>query len=277
MDNQTLYQHATLQMRLIIDKMINLAERTANFHVPTAAQWMDNDESTILLCGKGYGIDDIPDDVATREQAWLARSAMAFGIERAATGMLYRNIQPFINQLAATAYAQTQQFRQVREDWIYHNPQFLPILMHAMGAFSKRDLQRDIGSGTASDRGISKPVAKKLAALLSSVDPAHLSTEAQVRERMKATTEGIVRDLVGRLLLEEFVARALTKENLPFLREAEYDSIAGVVYDFRADFVIPNAGQPRAFIEVRKSSAGHASLYAKDKMFSAINWKGSPS
>ena len=31
---------------------------------------------------------------------------------------------------------------------------------------------------------------------------------------------------------------------------------------------------PKAFIEVRKSSSRHASLYAKDKMFSAINWKG---
>jgi hypothetical protein len=29
-----------------------------------------------------------------------------------------------------------------------------------------------------------------------------------------------------------------------------------------------------AFIEVRKSSSRHASLYAKDKMFSAIKWKG---
>ena len=28
------------------------------------------------------------------------------------------------------------------------------------------------------------------------------------------------------------------------------------------------------YIEVRKSSSRHASLYAKDKMFSAINWKG---
>jgi hypothetical protein len=47
-----------------------------------------------------------------------------------------------------------------------------------------------------------------------------------------------------------------------------------VVYDFRADFVLPDAAEPKAFIEVRKSSSRHASLYAKDKMFSAINWKG---
>ena len=40
------------------------------------------------------------------------------------------------------------------------------------------------------------------------------------------------------------------------------------------DFVIPDGHKPMAFVEVRKSSSRHASLYAKDKMFSAINWKG---
>ena len=58
------------------------------------------------------------------------------------------------------------------------------------------------------------------------------------------------------------------------LREEEYESIPGVVYDFRADFVIPDSKETLAFIEVRKSSSRHASLYAKDKMFSAVNWKG---
>lgn len=91
---------------------------------------------------------------------------------------------------------------------------------------------------------------------------------------MESTLEGIVRDLVGRVLLEEVVAESLKDENIPFLREKEYASLAGVIYDFRADFVLPNEKQPIAFIEVRKSSSRHASLYAKDKMFSAINWKG---
>lgn len=48
----------------------------------------------------------------------------------------------------------------------------------------------------------------------------------------------------------------------------------GVIYNFRSDFVVPDENEPKAFIEVRKSSSRHASLYAKDKMFSAINWKG---
>lgn len=95
-----------------------------------------------------------------------------------------------------------------------------------------------------------------------------------MRERIRATVEGIVRDLVGRLLLEEFVASALTRQKLLFKREEEYVSLEGVLYDFRADFVVPNETNPMAFLEVRKSSSRHASLYAKDKMFSAINWKG---
>ncbi|MBK9039193.1 MAG: hypothetical protein IPL83_08530 [Bdellovibrionales bacterium] len=73
---------------------------------------------------------------------------------------------------------------------------------------------------------------------------------------------------------ESIVASALADQTVPFQREEEYSSLTGVIYDFRADFVLPSADAPLAFIEVRKSSSRHASLYAKDKMFSAINWKG---
>jgi hypothetical protein len=99
-------------------------------------------------------------------------------------------------------------------------------------------------------------------------------TRAQFLQSIEPTLEGIVRDLVGRVLLESIVANALDEAKVAYKRESEYNALKGVVYDFRADFVIPNAESPKAFIEVRKSSSRHASLYAKDKMFSAINWKG---
>lgn len=274
MSNETLYQHTASQMRLIIDLMIGLSEESKNFNAPSDSSWLNDDKSIVLLCGKGYSIDEIPADINDRKNSWLARAALSFGIERAATGLLYRNIQPFIGKLVGDAFLQTSNFTKVTEEWIYSNPQFLPVLMHAIGAFSKRDLQKEIGTGTASDTGISRPVSKKLALLISKVDISSIPNQVQIKERIKATTEGIVRDLVGRLLLEDFVAQALKREKVPFLREEEYEHITGVVYDFRADFVVPNPIQPKAFIEVRKSSAGHASLYAKDKMFSAINWKG---
>ncbi len=96
----------------------------------------------------------------------------------------------------------------------------------------------------------------------------------EILQGLETTLEGIVRDLVGRVLLETIVAKALDEANVPYKREKEYNYLPGIIYNFRADFVIPDENQPKAFIEVRKSSSRHASLYAKDKMFSAINWKG---
>lgn len=91
---------------------------------------------------------------------------------------------------------------------------------------------------------------------------------------MGSTIEGQVRDLLGRYLLESVVEASFVSLEVPFQREHEYTALAGVVYDHRADFVVPDVTAPKLFVEVRRSSARHSSLYAKDKMFSAINWKG---
>ncbi len=272
--SETLYQHATKKMREIVDVMLLLAQESINFHQPTDVHFSDIDKATILLCGKGYLINDVPIEIEDRKNAWLSRSAITFGIERSATSLLYQKIQPFIVQLVENAFSETNNFNSISSTWINQNPFYLPVLMHALGIFSKRDLQKIIGKGTASDTKISKPVSEKLAELFNDIDINTIPNKIQIIERIKRTTEGIVRDLVGKLLLEDFVAQALENEDVPFLREEQYEAITGVVYDIRADFVIPSPDAPKAFIEVRKSSSGHASLYAKDKMFSAINWKG---
>jgi len=98
--------------------------------------------------------------------------------------------------------------------------------------------------------------------------------KGEILTRLGGTLEGIVRDLVGRILLESIVSTALESKKLEFQRESEFESLPGVIYNFRPDFILPNIDNPMVFIEVRKSSSRHASLYAKDKMFSAINWKG---
>jgi hypothetical protein len=225
----------------------------------------------MLLGGLGYHSDPI---VAgnQRKDAWLARSAIPFSIEHAATTVLYQRLQPFIDAMIETAYRETDGFRRATPAWIHENAHLLPVIMHAASTFSKQELNRLVGS--VNDTGISRPASERLAQLVGAIDHEAIARPEQVRERMRATTEGIVRDLVGRLLLEQFVASSLQKAGVPYRRESEYESLAGVVYDFRADFVVPDESAPRAFLEVRKSSARHASLYAKDKMFSAINWKG---
>jgi hypothetical protein len=49
MTKQTLYQHATVVMKVIIDKMIQLSEETYNFNTPLDKHWDDIDSSIILL------------------------------------------------------------------------------------------------------------------------------------------------------------------------------------------------------------------------------------
>jgi hypothetical protein len=214
-------------------------------------------------------VEQIPSDGSS---AWLSRAAIPFDLESAATGPLYVDLREFTDGLIKQAYKETRNFTHVSAPWIRSNPHLLPVLTHVAGLFSKEGLSKAVGS--VSDRSVSVPAARRLETLLSTLGTNRVPKVSQVKERIKATTEGIVRDLVGRLLLEQFVAEALATAGVPFKREEEYESLGGVVYDFRADFVIPDAAAPKAFVEVRKSSSRHASLYAKDKMFSAINWKG---
>ena len=167
---------------------------------------------------------------------------------------------------------ETKNFSDFQPSYINTHPEVLPILQHLAGVFSKAALKREVGN--VSDQAISKPAAMRLSQLLTRRVVASQVNRGEVLQRLESTLEGIVRDLVGRVLLESIVDNALRDQSISFKREEEYDSISGVVYDFRADFVLPDPENPKAFIEVRKSSSRHASLYAKDKMFSAINWKG---
>ncbi len=269
-NQQTIYGLAREQMSEIVVDLLKLARLTKNFTKPPKKVWSNTSQTEMLLCGKGYHIEDIS-ELPSQENAWLGRLAVPFSIELAATGMLYKRLRVFSDDLIKRAFAETEKFTKITPDWINANSHFLPVMMHVAGAFSKQELKKQIGSAT--DRAISRPASRKLALLLTRTAGA-IPNQKRVQERIKGTVEGIVRDLVGRLLLEQFVASALKRHKVPFKREEDYETLEGVVYNFRADFVIPNPEAPKAFLEVRKSSSRHASLYAKDKMFSAINWKG---
>ena len=203
---------------------------------------------------------------------WQRRQALPFDLETAITAGVYTSLRTLAVSLYEEVKANTEGFSRFKPEYLAENPHVLPLLQHLAGIVSKSKLKEHVGS--VSDNNISKPAAERLAKLLSDrVDPAN-AVKGEILKRLESTIEGIVRDLVGRVLLESIVDAALRRRNLSFLREEQYQSLRGIVYDFRADFVLPDATSPKAFIEVRKSSSRHASLYAKDKMFSAINWKG---
>ena len=185
---------------------------------------------------------------------------------------MYLNIRVAGANYLQAVKAGSDEFRSWSPDFIHQNPHTLPLLQHLSGTFSKTALKKKVGS--VSDNSNSRPAASHLAALLEQRVVPENVREGEVLQRLEATLEGFVRDLIGRVMLESIAEAGLDKAEVPYKREDQYSRIAGVVYDHRADFIVPDEDSPKAFIEVRKSSSRHALLYAKDKIFSAINWKG---
>jgi hypothetical protein len=266
----TLYQIANAEIRRCIEAYLSSTKVTKDLADVTPEILEDERKRTILLAGLGVHQQEL--NAVEAHEEWKRRQAIPFDLEAGITIGVYQNIRQSGVRFLDYVEEKTNGFTEFDPEFIQNNPYLLPILQHLSGVFSKSSLKKYVGS--VSDTSISKPAAKRLSELLKErVVPAYVN-KGEILQRLESTLEGIVRDLVGRVLLESIVDSALRKLDLPFQREEEYSSLAGVVYDFRADFVLPNAKEPMAFIEVRKSSSRHASLYAKDKMFSAINWKG---
>ncbi len=266
----TLYQVADGEIRSCIEVYLDLMRATRGLSNVEPKHVTDPRAKVILLAGLGVQQFQCTPKQAVEE--WKRRQAVPFDLEAAITFGVYQNIRQCGARFLDSVEKMTKGFTAFDPDFIHANPYLLPILQHLAGVFSKAALKKKVGG--VSDTSISKPASRRLADLLRErVSPGAVN-KGEILQRLESTLEGIVRDLVGRVLLESIVDSALRDQSVPFNREDEYEALPGVVYDIRADFVIPDPDEPKAFIEVRKSSARHASLYAKDKMFSAINWKG---
>ncbi|KXU02499.1 hypothetical protein WEIDD23_02077 [Weissella sp. DD23] len=267
---ETLYQEATRNMNEAIHHYFYIVEKTNNFQNITMEALIDESYQQIVAVGKGLSWP--VESLETLIQDLQRVEAVPFDVEMGVSSYVYQKSREYIEILFTEADKISDGFTHVEENDIKEASYLLPVWQAVLNIGSKGSLKKIFG--TTTDSHISKPSAKKIVDYANSYFGDHSVVKDAVLQRIDTTLEGIVRDLVGRLLFESIVEKALKKYKVPFMRESEYSGIKGVVYNFRADFVIPNSDNPLAFIEVRKSSARHASLYAKDKMFSAINWKG---
>lgn len=270
MSSDTIYGIATTSMKQCIQTYLALAKTTNAFASVKESDFSDPIARVILLAGKGA--DTRISSPAEALLEWSRRTAIPFDVESGVSFGVYVDARRRGDDLFKLAETLTKDFTEFDPLTISQTPQLLPIWQHLCGIFSKAALKKEVGS--VSDVGISRPAGKRISELLKArVTPSRINKQ-DILQRLESTLEGIVRDLVGRLLLESIVDSALRDNGITFKRENEYPALAGVIYDFRADFVLPDEKNALAFIEVRKSSSRHASLYAKDKMFSAINFKG---
>ena len=268
----TLYEIALESMREYIQVYLDLARRTNAFTAIQPDNIQEYHQRVIVLGGINSPLD--PSTISSEEvvQEWQSMRAVPFQVELAITRGVYIPLRNRTDQLIEQLDHDTSGFLEFDPHYIHQNPYMLPILQRLANFSSKSEMKSRIGN--VSDHAISMPVAERLVSVLTQREPGRTINRPQLFQSIQPTLEGIVRDLVGKVLLEDIVANALDGAGVPYMRESQYRYLPGVVYDFRADFVIPDANDPKAFIEVRKSSSRHASLYAKDKMFSAINWKG---
>jgi hypothetical protein len=268
----TLYRLAADAMKDYIEIYLALGKESDGF---SNIQNLDlTSRNSRLVIINGFSMELDPDTSTSEEiQREAARMlAVTLDTESAITAGVYEKMRLFAGSLMDRLLQETDEFQSLSSEYLSSNPGFLPFFQQLAGLRSKSELKREVGN--ASDNSISKRVAEKLLERIERNLRTRTFSKERLLQAVEPTLEGIVRDLVGKVLLENIVADALSDLQVPFMRESEYKSLRGVVYDFRADFVIPDAQNPVAFIEVRKSSTRHASLYAKDKMFSAINWKG---
>lgn len=271
-NNETLYFLADRVMRQFITIYLELIKNTNGITILEEKDVQRLEQKIIILGGIGSLLDANNATPAQVVDEWNRLKVIPFDIEQAITIGVYIELRLKIKDYIDELEASTSGYTKFDSEYITSHAYHLPILQRLANLTSKANLKKKIGS--VSDNSISKNASIKLADLLNTLQPGRVMTREQLLQSIEPTLEGIVRDLVGRVLLESIVANALDSLSVPYKRENEYVSLKGVVYDFRADFVIPNEQEPMAFIEVRKSSSRHASLYAKDKMFSAINWKG---
>ena len=270
--SSTLYAVAGTEMADVIKVYLTLAKKTDGFSRLEEADVEDVVSRRIVLGGINSPLDEMnssPGDVVSE---WTRMQAISFSVENAVTRGVYIALRSRVAELLELMDSGTKHFTVFEEAFISDHPYLLPMYQRLLNITSKSKLKDAVGA--VSDNAISKPAAARIASRLNAQAPGRAMTMSDIRLSIEPTLEGIVRDLVGRVLLEDVVANALDVADVPYQRESEYQHLQGVIYDFRADFVIPNAQEPLVFIEVRKSSSRHASLYAKDKMFSAINWKG---
>ncbi|MBL1222078.1 hypothetical protein JET18_14600 [Chryseobacterium sp. L7] len=269
---ETIYSKATTAINTEINIYLDLINQTNSFKELKTEIFNNKEFAEMFAYGIGTTIDFLRSDYKEYLiNEYKRKSALKFDIENAVTYGVYKIVREYVIELYNGANNVTSGFKKFNEQIILDNPEMLPIFQNLLG-YSRAQLIKKVGS--ISDTRISKPGAKKISELLTDQIIKKTVDKNITLQRLEITIEGIVRDLVGRVLFEQVVANALTRAQVPYLREGDYSRLTGVVYDNRADFVVPNEKDPIAFIEVRKSSSRHASLYAKDKMFSAINWKG---
>lgn len=254
-------------MGALAARIMSLFTASRRFTCPDISHFEHPEDSRILLAGCSLEDRNCP---ASNLAGWMAASA-PFNADTAAKVLLTERLRPVAKELVRRTFEETASLSVLTAEWVCANPASVLVLMHALGASSRKEFRAKAQLTSMNSTRIGLPDARRMVDYILASD---IVPDPEAVERaLGGTIEGIVRDLVGKNLHEGFVERAFADAGIPFVREEDIDGIRGTVHSGRPDFVVPDARNPMALIEVRKAESNHASLYGHEKMLGAINWK----
>lgn len=185
---RTLYAVATAEMKRLIKVYLDLTEKTTNFAKVSSKDLRGEDARRLLLAGIGSGLDPFKVSAADAVAEWERRQAVPFDVETSITTGVYIRLREAAERLYGALHRSTGGFSKFEPAFISANPQYLPLLQHIGGLFSKAQLKRQVGS--VNDTSISAPAAQRLAAYLRSrVEPASVR-KGEVLRRLDSTFGG---------------------------------------------------------------------------------------
>jgi hypothetical protein len=255
-------------MRAASECLQSLFLTTKGFAVACLEDFECSIRGPLLLGGKNLASQGAAEGNLS---AWHACPA-EFDHAAAAGSVVSAQVRTRAAEIVAHVFNETKSLRQVSVEWIMEHPYSLPVFVNAVGTRSKKRFRGELGLTNVSDRKIGRMDAQRIA---DGIRASEVLAEREVIAAMEGLIEGIVRDQIGKVVNEAFIQQALDRLGVPYVRdEGGSNQIEGLVSASRADIAAPDNIDPKVYIEVRKSTANHASVYASSLMFSALDRQG---
>jgi hypothetical protein len=255
-------------MRAVSACLQSLFLSTSGFSEVSEADFACPEKGPLLLAGKRL---TCLGSAKENRDAWKT-AGIDFEHAVAAGQVVAAKLRIRAAEIVEFVFDETDQLTKVTPEWIMAHPYTLPVFANATGTISKKRFKNQFKLTTASDRSIGRTDATRIA---EGIQPDMVLAPREVIAGMESLIEGIVRDQIGKVVNEAFIQQALDRRGVPYVRdEGGSNQIEGMVSASRADIAAPDNNDPKVFIEVRKSTANHASLYASSLMFSALDRRG---
>ncbi|MHC5822777.1 MAG: hypothetical protein ACYT04_44820, partial [Nostoc sp.] len=197
-ESTTFYKVASDAMEDYIKIYLGLSKHSNGFSNIQNLDLTSRHSRVVVIHGLSLELD--PDTSTSEEIKREAERMLAVSLdtESAITAGVYERMRFFANFLVDNLFKETDDLRFLPPEYLSANPGLLPLFQQLAGLRSKSELKREVGN--VSDKSISKVVANKIVERINRNLRTRPFSKERLLQSVEPTLEGIVRDLVGKVL-----------------------------------------------------------------------------